>query len=59
MASLFSTPNTGTKIEFWPRGMEQKHDERGIIGWFKDGRFYSEDMADHWSVREIDGWAYL
>lgn len=53
------TPDEGKKIEFWTTGMQQKHDERGILGWFKDGTFWSEDRCDHWSQREVKGWAYL
>jgi hypothetical protein len=30
--------------------------QHGINGFFRDGRFWSVDMADHWAPREITNW---
>lgn len=56
--TFLTTPREGAKVEFWPNGMTIVPAERGIIGVYKDGRFWSHDLADHWAPREIHTWCY-
>lgn len=51
------TPNESTAVEFWTRGMAERFKAGcGIPGIFKEGRFWSADGADHWSLSEVVAW---
>lgn len=56
---MLGLPKQNYPIEFWPKGQQIKHDQRGVCGTFDKGSFWSKDKADHWSPKEISLWCYL
>lgn len=56
--AALTKPTEGARVEFWTKGMKIVHAERGIVGVFKGGRFWSQDLADHWNLGELKLWCY-
>jgi len=56
LAEIFR-PQEGQAVRFTTT-QSIAHDlrEHGIDGYFRDGRFWSADMADHWAISEIVMW---
>lgn len=51
-------PQEGQLVRFVDRfSISQDVATHGIPGIFKDGRFWSHDMADHWAPHEVTFWA--
>lgn len=53
-------PTSGSFVEFWCHRMSMHGKPgTGIRGLFREGRFWSHDNADHWSLNEVACWNYL
>ena len=53
-------PSDGSMVEFWCHRMSQQGKAgTGVRGWFRDGRFWSLDNADHWVPSEVTHWRCL
>lgn len=56
MAELLQ-PSDGSMVEFWCHRMSQQGKAgTGIRGWFRGGRFWSLDNADHYARGEVTYW---
>ncbi|WP_427183576.1 hypothetical protein ACL598_17065 [Bordetella bronchialis] len=55
----FFLPTEGSAVRFvttlWP---DRNLRGSGIDGYFRQGKFWSADMADHWEPHEIDRWEH-
>ena len=50
-------PQEGQAIRFCSAfSISQDLDLHGINGFYRDGRFWSADMADHWARHEVTRW---
>jgi hypothetical protein len=52
-------PNDGAGVRFTTKqslGMDLNH--HGINGFYRNGRFWSCDMADHWMPHEVTNWTH-
>lgn len=52
-------PFNDTPVRFLTTlSLSQDMRTQGIDGIYKDGRFWSTDMADHWTIHEVTGWEH-
>lgn len=52
-------PQEGDGVRFCTtQSLSNDIDKHGISGYFRDGRFWSADMADHWSLHEVTFWQH-
>lgn len=52
-------PHEGEGVRFCTRqSISQDLNFHGITGVFRDGRFWSADMADHWTPGEVTRWEH-
>ena len=52
-------PRDGSPVRFVTTlSLSQNIAEQGIDGFYKDGRFWSKDMADAWTIYEVTGWEH-
>lgn len=55
----FHQPNDDRPLRFLTGlSISQDVDKHGISGYFRAGRFWSADGADHWSPHEVTWWQY-
>lgn len=48
-----------TLLFLTPFCLSQSLGTHGIRGYFADGRIWSADGADHWSLHEVCNWSYV
>lgn len=53
--SIAFRPLDGAPVRFALR-LSQDLKTQGIDGFYKDGRFWSKDMADNWTIHEVARW---
>lgn len=52
-------PRDGDTVRFCTtQSISNDIDRHGISGVFRDGRYWSVDMADHWSASEVTFWQH-
>jgi hypothetical protein len=59
MAAAALLPADGAGVRFCTRqSLSRDLGFHGINGFFRGGRFWSCDMADHWTPGEVTRWEY-
>lgn len=52
-------PRDGDTVRFCTtQSISNDIDRHGITGVYQDGRYWSADMADHWSAHEVTFWQH-